>query len=685
MVKIAKKVAILLACICLIGCANSTGNQQPTQQNQKESEPKESEPKESEPEEPAVDEKEIQVLNFWIENGSYDKESKTLEFNKGNGEWQSAYLYTEDFEIKGQYICFEYEILHGLLKINVNYKDNTGTTISCNMFNKVYLPLDESKTIESISLINAANYDSLKVTIKKFYYTDETEEKIISDPIVDSSTSGSFNNTISSIDLVKDMAFGLNLANYFDAWSSMKDEINSCLDWGSPLATEEMIKSIGTCGAKTIRIPVTWFNHIIDDKYTIDPEWMKMVKQVVDWAYDEGYYVVLNSHHDVHENMQTPLRYHEGYQLTDNDADIVESERFLKAVWTQICKAFNNSYDEHLIFETMNEPRSMTHCKIHWDYAESCADCDKYSELNNQFNQLCLDTIRASGGNNAKRFVLIPTVGDSYLAACDDNGFKMPSDSVSDKLILTLHWYPLGDHLWKTRDWDYSNMEKTFIKLNEGFIEKGIPIVFGEIGPTALWGEDEINAFGHKITEEEAYPPCSDLTKFAAFYGMSVLEWTSEFGINNLPFAKRLADDWKAEREIAEKEAAEKKAKLIDVNAYYLADGDGTYDSESKILKTSRKWADFSINECSAKGQYICIEYEILAGGFFMRAIYDDGDNDYYNEGNPEDGIDLDNNENKVCLELKNITSSKKLKVEILNSVENSEIRIDKIYFTDIE
>ena len=50
-----------------------------------------------------------------------------------------------------------------------------------------------------------------------------------------------------------------------------------------------MIKSLGTTGAKTIRIPVTWFNHIIDEKYTIDPEWMKMVKQVVDWAYDEGY------------------------------------------------------------------------------------------------------------------------------------------------------------------------------------------------------------------------------------------------------------------------------------------------------------------------------------------------------------------------------------------------------------
>ena len=99
-----------------------------------------------------------------------------------------------------------------------------------------------------------------------------------------------------------------------------------------------------------------------DDEYKIDPYWMEEITRVVDIAYNEGYYVILNSHHDVrglddktHPPMSTPLKYHEGYILRDNQADIEESKRFLKAVWTQICQAFNCSYGERLIFETMNE------------------------------------------------------------------------------------------------------------------------------------------------------------------------------------------------------------------------------------------------------------------------------------------------------------------------------------------
>ena len=536
----------LILCISLSACGNSAGGntkdealEENTDKNKKTEEKDDTEESpEEKPEE--IDENQIIINNFsiWpIEKGSYDKESKILEVQ---GQWQGAKLLTDNLQTKGKYLCFEYTVLEGRLRFSAKYDDDTDDSISCQLTSKVQLPLAEAKKVKEIWLYCTS--ENLKVKIDKIYFSDE---RSIDSPVLDTAAAPvSFNDNISSKDFVKEMAYGVNLGNYFDSWGSLTDGLGVCLDWGQPLTTQDMIKSLGTSGAKTIRIPVTWFNHIIDDKYTIDPEWMKMVKQAVDWAYQEGYYVILNTHHDVHDNMTSPLKYHEGYILRNNQQDIEESEAFLKAVWKQICAAFNNSYNEHLIFETLNEPRNTDHTATHWDCLKGCTECESQIELTNRFNQLCLDTIRASGGNNAKRFVMIPNTADSHRSALDNNDFTMPNDSSSanDKLILTLHHYPLWDHLWKTVDWDLSLMEEEFAKLNEKFIEKGIPIVMGEIGPC---GTDSIeNALGRPLTEEEAYAPCSDLTKIAAKYGMSVLMFPREYGLGNLDFTKRLVDDW---------------------------------------------------------------------------------------------------------------------------------------------
>lgn len=191
-----------------------------------------------------------------------------------------------------------------------------------------------------------------------------------------------FDSKISACDLVKKMGAGWNLANTLEAHSFSWQEnpcdsgLNSGNSWGEPFATKEIVELGKKYGYKTIRIPVTWYNHIADDKYTIVPVWMARVKQVVDWAYDAGYYVILNEHHSVHGNVQTvrtgdggfetramnsPLKYGDGYIVRNNQVDIEESKKFLKAVWTQIGKVFNNGYDERLIFETMNEPRNADH------------------------------------------------------------------------------------------------------------------------------------------------------------------------------------------------------------------------------------------------------------------------------------------------------------------------------------
>ena len=678
-------ITLLSLLLYVIACGNSAGGntknetlEENTDKNEKtEEKDNTEEPPEEKPEE--VDENQIIINDFSIwpaENGSYNKESKILEIQ---GEWQGAKLLTDNLQTKGKYLCFEYTVLEGRLRFSAKYDDDTDDSISCQLTSKVQLPLAESKKVKEIWLYCTS--EKLNVRIDKIYFSDE---RSIASPVLDTAAAPvSFNDSISSKDFVKEMAYGVNLGNYFDSWGSLTDGLGVCLDWGQPLTTQDMIKSLGTSGAKTIRIPVTWYNHIIDDKYTIDPQWMKMVKEVVDWAYSEEYYVILNTHHDVHDKMTSPLKYHEGYILRNNQQDIKESEAFLKAVWKQICAAFNNSYNEHLIFETLNEPRNTDHTATHWDCYKGCPECEAQIELTNRFNQLCLDTIRASGGNNAKRFVMIPNTADSHRSALDNNDFKMPDDSsfANDKLILTLHHYPLENHLWKTVDWDLSLMEKEYAKLNDKFIKKGIPIVMGEIGPC---GTDSIeNALGRKLTEEEAYAPCSDLTKIAAKYGMSVLMFPREYGLGNLDFTKRLVNDY---LEAANTKADEKE--IIIGNNYYMAENTGSYDTSTQTLQLTQQYADFALNpEYEAKGKYICIEYENLEGLLILCAIYDEGDNYYYNEGNPVSSITLNQADTSAYLPLDEtkLTTSKKIKIKLnrQNKDGNAKIKIKKIYFTN--
>ena len=147
-------------------------------------------------------------------------------------------------------------------------------------------------------------------------------------------------DTLTAMKLAKAMECGWNLGNTLDAydnWSTKTYPFNQGLDsqtdCGEEITTKAIIETgINKGGYKTIRIPVTWSNHLTDTNYTIDPDWMARVKEIVDWAYDAGYYVILNEHHSVHDNMSKPLKKCEGYIVTTESAD--ESKAFLKSIWT---------------------------------------------------------------------------------------------------------------------------------------------------------------------------------------------------------------------------------------------------------------------------------------------------------------------------------------------------------------
>ena len=299
-----------------------------------------------------------------------------------------------------------------------------------------------------------------------------------------------FLDRVTSKDVIKDLGFGWNLGNTFDAWNSSQNQgLDSETCWGNPETTPELIEFLVNTGFKAIRIPVTWHNHLKDDKYTIDPEWMKRVKTVVDWCLERGLYVILNTHHDNAEQRNSSLKYGQGYYPLVKD--IVESERFIYNVWKQIAIAFNNGYDHHLIFEGLNEPRmiGMTH---EWWYQVGDKTCEEAATVLNEFHRLIHKAIRETGGNNAKRFIMVTGLSAGYDATIN-SPLQFPDDSkynpTINRLILSVHMYApydlvMNPDMEKTefteeyREQLYDNFKNVYRK----YVPRGINVIIGEMG-----------------------------------------------------------------------------------------------------------------------------------------------------------------------------------------------------------
>ena len=301
---------------------------------------------------------------------------------------------------------------------------------------------------------------------------------------VKDSGSQNFDDSVQGGKIIDEMHFGWNLGNTFDAFNDkfLPDQgLSSEECWGNPKTTEAIIDGLVKKGFKTIRIPVTWHNHLIDNKYTVDPQWTTRVKTVVDMCLSKGLYVILNTHHD---QADSNVSYGKGYYPNRNNRE--ESEKFLLNIWSQITLAFNNGYGHKLIFEPLNEPRLRgdTH---EWWYAPGDAKCEEGIEVLNEFNSLIHTVIRKSGGNNAKRFILFT----SCAAAFDyttSNGFKIPDDP-NRKVLVSVHLYTPYDFAMNpdksknTFNDAYRNeLDQKFRTLHDKFVSQGIYVIVGEMG-----------------------------------------------------------------------------------------------------------------------------------------------------------------------------------------------------------
>ena len=308
-----------------------------------------------------------------------------------------------------------------------------------------------------------------------------------------------FDDNIRSPDLIAQMGFGWNLGNTLDAHNGNFNEgLDSESSWGNPKVTNAMIDKLVYKGFKTIRLPVTWHNHIIDKKYTIDPAWMWRVKNVVDYCISKGLFVILNVHHDNADS--TWFQPGAGYYPRWNNID--ESKRFLANIWGQIARAFNNGYDHHLIFEALNEPRLIGDPN-EWNYTPGDPSSEECVQVVNQLNYMIHWFIRDTGGNNLKRFILFTNgaAGFTYVTA---NGFYLPDDSkynpTNTKILVSVHLYSPYDFALDPNmsvnsftEAHANELEYLFQTLKKKYTDKGFHVVVTEMGAT-----DKLNTEGRK-------------------------------------------------------------------------------------------------------------------------------------------------------------------------------------------
>jgi endoglucanase len=293
---------------------------------------------------------------------------------------------------------------------------------------------------------------------------------------------------ITSQQLIKEMKIGWNLGNSLDVCEADTDgdgkvnqtpkpgkKVDETL-WGNVKTTQKLFDSLKKDGINAVRIPVTWRDHIIDKKKnTIDPAWMDRVEEVVRYAYTNGMYVIINLHHDGGGDPDFGA-----WIRSASEGDKTKTEVFerYKALWTQIASRFQN-YSDYLIFESMNE--------VGFDDMEE----NKAFALLNEFNQTFVDTVRSSGGNNAKRHLLIAGYWTDIEKTCTgiENGtFKMPKDTIKDREILSVHYYTPWQfcttnqqNTWGSKE-EIKQMHDLIDQLDKTCVKKEIPVIVGEYG-----------------------------------------------------------------------------------------------------------------------------------------------------------------------------------------------------------
>lgn len=301
--------------------------------------------------------------------------------------------------------------------------------------------------------------------------------------------------------IVEAMGPGWNLGNQLE---SVTDNVPEETNWGNPVITEKLIQSVKAAGFKSIRIPVSYFAKIDDDKdYTINSKWLDRVQEVVNYCIKNDLYAVINIHGDGYNTI-------DGGWLLCNGKNQTEIKKKYKKVWKQIAERFKN-YDEHLLFESMNEEFDGSYSEPNKEYYQNI----------NDYNQIFVDTVRKTGDNNTKRWLIIPGWNTNIDYTAGDYGFKLPTDQYRNKsidkeeqrIMISVHYYSPWDFCggencvitqWGNEADDPSKTsttcDETYMKnqlnlVKTTFADKGYPVFIGEYGSINKTSYDSENEY----------------------------------------------------------------------------------------------------------------------------------------------------------------------------------------------
>jgi endoglucanase len=290
------------------------------------------------------------------------------------------------------------------------------------------------------------------------------------------------------------MGAGWNLGNQLEANSGGTPNETA---WSNPVVTQELISAVADAGFKSVRVPVSYLSMIDDaNGYAVDSAWLDRVEEVVQYCYAEGLYVIINVHGDGYNSI-------DGGWLLCNDLENQEyiCEKY-DALWKQIAERFKD-YDEHLIFEAMNEE---------FDGETYAGDINReyYANINN-YNQIFIDAVRSTGAKNTHRYLMITGWNTNIDYTVGDYGFEMPTDpdctAGENRLMMSVHYYDPWDYcgeeniktfLWGARgqaaieagvassgmgNWGQEDfLDGQMQKLYDSYISQNIPVVIGEYG-----------------------------------------------------------------------------------------------------------------------------------------------------------------------------------------------------------
>lgn len=277
---------------------------------------------------------------------------------------------------------------------------------------------------------------------------------------------------------LKGMGVGWNLGNTFDATRSgyVSNEMAIEWEWVGVPTSQEMIRMLKDAGFGTIRIPVSWHNHVNKD-FAISEKWLDRVQTVADWAIELDMHVILNIHHDNEQEFFYPAEEH-----------MDTAEKYIRTIWTQLAERFRD-YDHKLIFESMNEPR-LKDTDLEWVFLTNNAKSQESARCINRLNQVFVDTVRGTGGHNADRYLMVPGYAASVDGATNEF-FALPQDTADNRIIVSVHAYtPYSFALEDggTDTFAVTNIGQTteitmfMNRLYKKYIANGIPVVIGEFG-----------------------------------------------------------------------------------------------------------------------------------------------------------------------------------------------------------